>query len=60
MHITSKDFDDNPHLSPLQIINKLDNDSCIKAKKQQAKKRKERNESEQIPKPKLRDSDQEI
>jgi len=60
MHITSKDFEDNPHLTPIQIIRKLEDDMYLKAKKEQAKNRKDRNEFKQIPRPSLRDSDQEI
>jgi uncharacterized protein YjiS (DUF1127 family) len=60
MHITAKDFKDNPHLTPIQIIRKSEDDMYLKAKKNQAKKRKERDELKQISEPNLWDSDQKI
>ena len=40
MHITTKDFEDNPHLTPVQIIKKLEDEKYEKARKQRAEKRK--------------------
>ena len=54
MKVTAKDFDDNPTLTPLQIINKLENEQwneyrAVQRKRKLDGKIKDRNENQPIP-----------